>query len=66
MNNPSLFEMLIYVYDIDVDNCRINHYDWAQEVCRATENPGKYYKEIQSLYIELIKERQDIFTRGNY
>ena len=66
MDKPSLFKMLIYVYDIDVDNCRITHYDWAKEVHTAINDPEKYYDEIHHQYKLLLSMRDDRLTRGNY
>jgi hypothetical protein len=60
-----MYEKIIYVYDIDVDNCRMTHNDWARLLSRAIKYPDEFKEDIDGDYKILREERNDWLTRGN-
>ena len=66
MSTQEIYEKIIYVYDIDVDNCRMTHYDWASLLSRALTHTDEFKQDIEDDYDMLKEERDDSLTRGNF
>ena len=49
MNKKDITEMIIYLYEIDIDNCILKPIDFANEIAEALTNK-EYLKELKEEY----------------
>ena len=49
MNKKDITEMIIYLYEIDIDNCILKPIDFANEIAEALTNKD-YLKELIEEY----------------
>ena len=49
MTHKEIKEMKIYLYEIDIDNCILQHIDFANEIANALTNKD-YLKELIKEY----------------
>tara|TARA_B100001939_G_scaffold305911_1_gene285148 strand:+ start:2242 stop:2424 length:183 start_codon:yes stop_codon:yes gene_type:complete len=52
-----LKDKIIFVYDIDLDNCTLSHEDWAGILSEALVNPSGFVEDLNNDYHEMIEER---------
>ena len=45
MTQNEILEIIIYLYDIDIDNCLLSNMDWAIELSKALTDEN-YLKEL--------------------
>jgi len=39
MNKEQIIEMMLYIYEVDLDNCIMTHKAWITEVAEALTDP---------------------------
>ncbi len=49
MSKEEIAEMIIYLYEIDIDNCILKPVDFANEIAEALTNK-EYLKELKEEY----------------
>ncbi len=51
-------DTIVFVYDIDLDNCTLTHEDWAEVLAEALAYPNKFIEDLNNDYHEMIEERK--------
>jgi len=52
-----IIEMLLHLYEVDIDNCTMTSEMWIKQVAEAITNP-QYLVNLQNEYKEYLSERQ--------
>lgn len=59
MNKQEIKEMIIYLYEIDINNCTLSPIDFADEIAEALTNKD-YLKELTKEYKEYKQLRNEL------
>ena len=54
----ALKDRIVFVYDIDLDNCTLTHEDWAGLLSRALAYPNEFIEDLNNDYNEMLEERK--------
>ena len=46
MTKEQLKQKLIHYYEIDLNNCKMSHVNWINEITEAITNPKEYLNNI--------------------
>jgi hypothetical protein len=57
MTQKEIKEMIVYLYEIDIDNCILKPIDFANEIAKALTNKD-YLKELTKEYKEYAELRE--------
>jgi hypothetical protein len=57
MTQTEIKEMIVYLYEIDIDNCILKPIDFANEIAEALTNKD-YLKELTKEYKEYAELRE--------
>jgi hypothetical protein len=57
MTQTEIKEMIVYLYEIDLDNCILKPIDFANEIAKALTNKD-YLKELTKEYKEYAELRE--------
>lgn len=54
MNKKELKQKLQHYYEIDLNNCKMSHVNWINEITEAITNPKEYLKQFNKEYKEYL------------
>jgi len=64
MNKKEIIDMLIHLYEVDINNCVMTHEMWIEAIAEALTNP-EYLSTVRKEYQEYVDVREKMEYRTN-